>query len=201
MARVVGVVLAAGSGSRMGAPKAQLLLNGVRLVDRAVAALREGGCDDVLAVVRTGVAVPDAHTVVNPAPQRGMRSSLGLAIGAADPDADALAVVLVDTPGVGAAQVRRVVAGWIPGRIAIAGYAGRRGHPTVMSPGLWRQALQLARSDEGARALLAARPDLLDEIPVDGDPADLDTPADLANWTTTQRLELTTPNWGDLPRP
>jgi len=185
----------------MGAPKAQLLLNGVRLVDRAVAALREGGCDDVLAVVRTGVAVPDAHTVVNPAPQRGMRSSLGLAIGAADPDADALAVVLVDTPGVGAAQVRRVVAGWIPGRIAIAGYAGRRGHPTVMSPGLWRQALQLARSDEGARALLAARPDLLDEIPVDGDPADLDTPADLANWTTTQRLELTTPNWGDLPRP
>ena len=184
VARVVGAVLAAGSGSRMGSPKAELRVAGRRLVDRAVAALTDGGCDEVVAVVRAGVAVPGARVVVNTDPERGMRSSLALAVDAlGEGNSDALAVLLVDMPGVGAAAVRSVVAGWSPGRIAVASYSGRRGHPTVMSPELWRVALDLAEGDEGARALLASRPELLDEIPVDGDPADLDTQADLADWT------------------
>jgi CTP:molybdopterin cytidylyltransferase MocA len=186
VARVVGGVLAAGSGSRMGSPKAQLRVDGVRLVDRAVAALTVGGCDEVIAVVRAGVTVPGARVVVNTDPERGMRSSLALAVDAVGA-ADALAVLLVDMPGVGAAAVRSVVAAWTPGRIAVASYSGRRGHPTVMSPELWRAALELAEGDEGARALLASRPELLDEIAVDGDPADLDTPADLTSWTEPGR--------------
>jgi molybdenum cofactor cytidylyltransferase/nicotine blue oxidoreductase len=51
-----------------------------------------------------------------------------------------------------------------------------------MAPDLWRTALELAGPDEGARRLLAARPDLVDEVRVDGDPADLDTPGDLTRW-------------------
>ena len=166
----------------MGAPKAELLLDGVRLVDRAVAALTDGGCAEVVAVTRTGMAVPGARVVVNPDPERGMRSSLALAVDAVG-GVDALAVLLVDMPGVGSAAVRSVISAWRPGRIAVASYFGRRGHPTVMSPGLWRTALELASGDEGARALLASRPELLDDIAVDGDPGDLDTPADLTNWT------------------
>jgi molybdenum cofactor cytidylyltransferase/nicotine blue oxidoreductase len=110
-----------------------------------------------------------------------MRSSLTLAVEAAG-DVDAVAVLLVDTPGIGAGAVRAVLAAWRPGRIAIAVYGGRRGHPTVMEPALWLQALAGADADEGARALLRARADLVDEVSVTGDPADLDTPADLENW-------------------
>jgi len=157
--RVVGAVLAAGSGSRMGAPKAELRVDGVRLVDRAVTVLRDAGCRDIVAIVRPGVAVPGARVVVNADPERGMRSSLALAVAAVDRDLDALAVLLVDTP-----------------------YGGRRGHPTVMSAQLWRDALAMAAADEGARAFLASRSDLVDEVPVDGDPTDLDTPNDLAQW-------------------
>jgi molybdenum cofactor cytidylyltransferase/nicotine blue oxidoreductase len=117
-----------------------------------------------------------------------MRSSLALAVDAVDEaDADAFAVLLVDMPGVGAAAVRSVVAAWTPGRIAVASYSGRRGHPTVMSPQLWRAALDVAQGDEGARTLLASRPELVDEIPVEGNPADLDTPADVADWTSPSR--------------
>jgi molybdenum cofactor cytidylyltransferase/nicotine blue oxidoreductase len=58
-----------------------------------------------------------------------------------------------------------------------------------MAPDLWRAALEIADSDEGARALLAARPDLVDEVQVAGDPTDLDTPVDLARWTSTRRLD------------
>lgn len=174
-------MLAAGAGTRMGSPKASLTLDGQRLVDRAVAALREGGCEPVIAVVRAGTAVPGAVAVVNVDPERGMRSSLALAVEAAA-DAQALAVLLVDTPGIGASAVRATVEAWRPGRIAIAGYGGRRGHPTVMEPALWRAALELAGEDEGARVLLRRRPDLVDEIAVQGDPIDLDTPAEFESW-------------------
>jgi molybdenum cofactor cytidylyltransferase/nicotine blue oxidoreductase len=165
----------------MGAPKADLAVEGVRLVDRAVRVLRDSGCDPVIAVVRPGAAPGGARAVENPEPQRGMRSSLELAVSAAT-DAEALAVVLVDLPGVTAAAVATVVAAWRPGRIAVASYAGRRGHPTVMSPALWREALTLAGADEGARGLLGARPDLVDEVAVSGTATDLDTPDDLRRW-------------------
>jgi molybdenum cofactor cytidylyltransferase/nicotine blue oxidoreductase len=169
----------------MGAPKASLVLDGQRLVDRAVATLRAGGCEPVIAVVRPGADVPGGLAVINADPERGMRSSLALAVEAAG-DADALAVLLVDTPGIGAEAVREVVAAWRPGRIAIAAYDGRRGHPTVMAPALWPAALAIAGADEGARALLRQCPDLVDEVAVRGDPADLDTPADVTNWQATQ---------------
>lgn len=178
---VAAAVLAAGSGTRMGAPKAELVVAGMRLVDHAVDVARDAGCAPVIAVVRTGTAVRNATVVVNPDPDRGMRSSLALAVDAVD-EVDALAVLLVDAPGVGAEAVRAVVDVWTPGRIAVGRYAGRRGHPIVMAPQLWRAALELAGPDEGARALLAARPELVDEVDVPGDPADLDTPEDLARW-------------------
>ncbi|MEO8888384.1 MAG: nucleotidyltransferase family protein [Jatrophihabitantaceae bacterium] len=181
MSHVMGVVLAAGSGTRMGAPKAALVLDGSRLIDRAVSVLSAAGCSSVLAVTRADVPVIGARRVINPEPGRGMRSSLALAVEAA-PDADALAVLLVDLPGVSAVAVRAVVAAWRPGRIALGSYAGRRGHPTVMEPALWREALSLAGPDEGARALLASRPELVDEVAVPGSADDLDSPEDLARW-------------------
>jgi molybdenum cofactor cytidylyltransferase/nicotine blue oxidoreductase len=178
---VAAAVLAAGSGVRMGGPKAELVVAGVRLLDRAVHVAREAGCAPVYAVVRDGTAVTGAEALVNPDPARGMRSSLALAVAAAA-SADALAVLLVDTPGVTAAAVRAVAAGWRPDRIAVARYGSRRGHPIVMAPQLWRLALEAAGPDEGARALLGARAELVDEVDVAGDPADLDTPDDLARW-------------------
>ena len=183
--RVAGAVLAAGDGSRMGTPKGELVVNDERLVDRAVRVVRAAGCQPVLAIVRAGTQVPDARVVINPDPARGLRSSLVLAVDeiSADGGVDAFAVLLADLPGVGADAIRTVVEAWRPGRIGVGSYAGRRGHPTVMSPALWREAVSLAEPDEGAKRLLATRPELVDEIEVDGDPADLDTPQDLRRWT------------------
>ena len=178
--QVAGVVLAAGAGTRMGGPKAELVLDGERLVDRAVRVLRSGGCDPVLAVVRDCTAVPDARVVVNPDPQRGMRSSLELAVAAAP--VGAIAVLLADLPGIDAEAVRAVVAAWRPGRIAIATYGGRRSHPVVAPTMLWNAALALAGPDEGARAFMAAHPEYVDPVEVPGDPVDLDTPDDVRSW-------------------
>lgn len=178
---MAAAVLAAGAGSRMGAPKAELVIDGARLLDRAVAAAHAAGCTPVYAVVREASDVENAIVVVNPDPDRGLRSSLELAVTAAG-SAVAVAVLLVDNPGISAEAIAAVVAAWTPGRIAIGRYRGRSGHPIVMAPELWRAALVLAGPDEGARAFLAAHPELIDEVDVPGDPSDLDTPDDLTRW-------------------
>ncbi len=179
----------------MGTPKAEVQVDGERLLDRAVRVVTDAGCHPVWAVVRTGVRVPGGVLpLVNPAPERGMRSSLELAVDAARREGvDALAVVLVDTPGLAVAAVSAVVAAWSPGRVAIGTYAGRRGHPTVMGAQAWPAALATAGPDEGARAYLAAHPDLLDEVAVPGDPTDVDTPAQLRDWLASRRAELPDP--------
>lgn len=167
----------------MGQPKGELVVGGSRLVDRAVATLRAGGCDPITVVVRPGTQVAGGVVVVNPDPARGMRSSLELALDAAH-DCDALAMLLADMPGVAPGAVTASCRSWRPGRIVVATYSGVRGHPIVMAPGLWREALTLARPDEGARALLRERPQLVDEVSVTGDATDLDTPQDLARWSS-----------------
>lgn len=177
---IAGIVLAAGSGSRMGAAKADLVVDGERLLDRAVRALADGGCAPVYAVVRDSTAT-DAIEVINQDADSGMRSSLvlGIAVGGG---ADAVAVHLVDLPGVGADAVRAVVAAWTPGRIAVGRIGERRVHPIVMAPAQWQQAVNVAGADEGARRYLAAHPELITEVDVAGSADDLDTPEDLARW-------------------
>ena len=181
----VGVVLAAGGGLRMGEPKAEIEVGGARLLDRAIEALRRGGCAVVIAVVREGVVVDGGGTaVVNPDPGRGMRSSLeiGLEAAARYTGVDAVAVTLVDLPGVDGRTVRTVLDGWQHGRIAVGRSGDHRVHPTVMAPLQWTQAVTLAEDDEGARRYLDAHADLVDEIEVSAAPDDLDTPDDLAAW-------------------
>ena len=167
----------------MRTPKATLVVNGIRLVDRAIGALRAGGCDPVFAVVRAGVEIADATPVLNPEPDRGLASSLALAVdAAAHAGAEALLITLVDMPGVDGVTVRAVREAYTPGRVAMAAYPDRQGHPVAMSLALWREALELADADEGARALLAARPLVIDVVRVSSNPADLDTPEQLREW-------------------
>jgi molybdenum cofactor cytidylyltransferase/nicotine blue oxidoreductase len=164
----------------MGAPKADLVVDGERLLDRAVRAMRGGGCTPVYAVVRDGTEC-DARTVINPDPDQGQRSSLELGVAAAS-EVTAIAVLLVDMPGIGAEAVRAVVQAWRPRRIAVGRIAKHRVHPIVMAPSQWHEALAMAEADEGARRYLAAHPELVDEIEVLGSPQDLDTPDDVDDY-------------------
>ena len=171
----------------MGTPKADLLVDGRRLVERAVAALAAAGCAEVIVVVRPGTApVPGARRVVNPAPDRGMRSSLVLGLAAAG--GDGVAVLLVDTPGIGADAIRAVVDRWRadPTRIVVASFAGRRAHPIVMAASRWPAAVARAGPEEGARRYLDEQARLVDEVGVVGDPSDLDRPGDLMAWRASR---------------
>jgi CTP:molybdopterin cytidylyltransferase MocA len=185
MGSVVGLLLAAGSGSRMGQPKALVRgADGRPWVQTAARALRDGGCERVTVVVGASsdevTALLDGLPWADPVPAAGwaagMSASLvaGLAALAAS-DADCAVVALVDTPDVGADVVERVLGAVGTSRAALgrAAYGGRPGHPVVLGRDHWAGVLEATGGDRGARDYLAAHPGTLVEC------ADLATGADV----------------------
>jgi len=185
------VLLAAGQGSRFGRPKALVELDGQTLAERGIGMLRAGGADPVLIVI--GAAQVDlapecqVRTVGNDDWRTGMGSSLRAALHAlADPDVGpdvgAAVVALADQPLVGAEAVSRLIAAYQAGAgVAVAGYDGRPRNPVLLAREHWPEVIAMATGDQGARAFLRARPDLvtLVECGDTGRPDDIDTPADL----------------------
>jgi CTP:molybdopterin cytidylyltransferase MocA len=193
--RVAGVLLAAGQGSRFGRPKALVELDGQTLAERGIGMLEAGGADPVLIV--TGAAEvelgPDhrVRAVYNDEWRTGMGSSLRAALRAlTDPDVgaevgpevSAAVVALADQPLVGAEAVSRLIAAHRAGAsVAVAAYDGRPRNPVLLAREHWPEVVSMATGDQGARAFLRARPDLvtLVECGDTGRPDDIDTPADL----------------------
>lgn len=189
---VAGLLLAAGEGRRYGMPKALVTVpgspagpgGGRLLVEHGLDTLRRGGCDPVAVVLGAAAEQVVARTdltgalvVTNPDWRSGMGSSLraGLAALAASP-ATAVAVLLVDTPGVTPAAVARLLGHARPDALAAASYRSRQGHPVLLGRAHWAGVAELATGDRGARPYLAAHPAVL--VPCDdvADGTDLDVP-------------------------
>lgn len=187
----VGLLLAAGGGSRMGTPKALVAdPSGGSFVERGVRVLRDGGCSPVVVVVGAEAEqagelarTAGADLVVEvPDWAQGQSASLRSGIAAVQAtDAEVACVLLVDLPDVGPEVVAKVcrAAGESRDALARAAYQGVPGHPVVLGRDHWQGVLDLAAGDKGARDYLAAHEHQLVEC---GDLAtgrDVDTPADL----------------------
>jgi CTP:molybdopterin cytidylyltransferase MocA len=185
--RVAGVLLAAGSGSRLGTPKALVEVAGVRLVDRGAGLLRAGGADPVVVVTGAApVTLPGVITVFNPDWATGMGSSLAAGLRSVPDDCTAAVVALVDQPLVGPAAVQRLIDAHTRGAgVAVAAYHGQPRNPVLLAREHWAEVIGLAAGDVGARPFLRAHQDLvmLVECADTGQPDDVDTPEDLARLT------------------
>lgn len=180
----------------MGRPKLLLPYQGDTVVGALVASLRQGGVSDIVLVtapddepLRAWGDRAGLRLAVNPAPERGMLSSIREGLAAAG-GADLLArsgrpllVTPADLPALRPETVAALLRhGFRDGStLLVPSYRGRRGHPLLVSPARLPEieTLDLA---VGLRELLERHPDQVEKIAVE-DPGilqDVDTPEDYA---------------------
>jgi molybdenum cofactor cytidylyltransferase len=144
---VAGVVLAAGTSSRMGQNKLFLQVEGEPLVRRVVGRAARAGFDPLIVVVgheadlvRRALDGIPYRPVVNPDYERGVNSSLRAGIQAAsETPARAAVVVLADMPFVTTAMMERLIDSYRSGDapLVISDYGGVNAPPMLYDRSLF----------------------------------------------------------------
>jgi len=143
-----GIVLAAGTSTRMGENKVLLRVGGEALVRRAVRAALEGGLEPVVVVLgheasRVGAELAGlpCRIVSNPAYASGMNTSLEAGLGALPGETTSAVVLLADMPFVDAAMVRSLLVqgGESDAPLVVSRYGGVMAPPTLYRRSLFAE--------------------------------------------------------------
>jgi molybdenum cofactor cytidylyltransferase len=193
---VVGaVLLAAGSGSRLGGrPKSLLELGGVPLIRRQLIALSGAGVDEVVVVlghhaeaIEAAVREFPVTLARNPAPDDGQASSVRIGLQALTGKLDAVVVALADQPMINARDITTLIGAFKKrgdASMVVPRVAGEPGNPVIFEAELrdhW-----LAGDVNGAcRRWREANPGRVCWLDTDNQRyrVDIDTPEDLVRFT------------------
>lgn len=162
--RVVAIVLAAGSSTRLGRPKQSIVLDDETLLQRAERVARSVA-DEVIVVTEQ----------LNPDAAEGIASSIRTGVRLAGGDARIL-ITLCDQPLITAEHLRALLD--VDAPIVATGYAGTAGAPAVFAPSLVPELLAL-RGDRGARAVIEAHRNIAKVIPFEDAAVDIDREDDV----------------------
>ncbi len=202
---VAAIILAAGAGSRFGEePKLLADLDGRPVLQHVLDAVDAFTPAETVVVlghaadrIEAGVTWRAERRVTNPDPGRGLSSSVRVGLEAlAGSRAAAALIVLGDQPQVSVAVMGALLAEARaqPERpIVVPLYASDGGrNPVLLRHAAWPLAAALS-GDRGFGPLIAAHPELVAEVAVEGDNPDIDTPADLQSRRSTSPIR---PNGG-----
>ena len=165
------LVTAAGNSTRFGEDKLRLPVGGQPMGVHALDVLRQVPFSFRMLVTSAdkGYLIEAARdrgfaVVINPAPERGMSSSVRLGTehivkGGAY---DGILYAVADQPGLSAATVERLSNAFFeePHRIWAPEAEGKRGNPVIFPAMLFDELLQVT-GDRGGRQIIAAHPELL----------------------------------------
>jgi len=180
------IILAAGSSTRMGQPKALLAIGGLSFLGhilrnhRAVRLPVTVVLGSHQAEIQAAVDLSDTVVLVNPRPEDGPLSSLRIALESAE-QAEALVIHPVDHPLVRVSTLQALLDARdeSPDAIIVPAFGARRGHP-VLFPRRYFQDLRAAPLDQGARYVVRTHAESVISVEVmdEGVIHNIDTPTD-----------------------
>lgn len=191
---VVGVILAAGAGTRMGIPKALVRApDGASWLSRRRQDLLVAGCEEVLVVLGAEAerAIPLVNAdwyVVSTSWSEGISASLRTGLREiSSRNFDAALIQLVDTPDIGTDVVERVLKRANPASLARAVYQGVPGHPVLIGREHWADLQETLSGNSGAKAYLQRNGAARIECGDLATGVDIDTPDGLRRYYSQDR--------------
>lgn len=193
-AGVGAVILAAGSSSRMGAPKQTLRYRGESLLRRAALAALGAGCRPVVVVTGAHAELSRCELVglgvlevFNTRWESGMASSVRAGVEgllAADADVAAAVLMLCDQPHATADVVSGLVAAHRATRkpVVASVYGGGFGVPALFGRALFAELTRLEGA-AGAKQVIKRHASEAHFLPFQGGEVDVDTPDDFSRLT------------------
>jgi molybdenum cofactor cytidylyltransferase len=179
---VTGLVLAAGSSSRLGEPKQLLPFRGTTLLGATLDVARQCEFDQLLvtvggaaADVQAAVDFTGTEIVENREFGSGCGSSISAAIARVDGATEGIVLMLGDQPGVSAETVRRLIDQGRTSQVAVCHYADGRGHPFWFARSVFDDLLTL-HGDKAVWKVLESGRYSVTEVGIEGRvPIDVDT--------------------------
>lgn len=184
---IAGILLAAGSSTRMGSNKLLFTLEGEALIHRAARQALEAGVDPLIVVlgheaerVREALEGVDCLIALNPEHARGVNRSLKAGMAELPPAASAVIVMLADMPHVSTTMLRAMIARYRTGTapLVISDYGGINAPPMLYDRVLFDELGAMEGEGCGRQVVKRHRPEA-DVMPWPAEAlADLDVPAD-----------------------
>jgi molybdenum cofactor cytidylyltransferase len=187
------VVLAAGASRRLGQPKHLLRVDGESLLHRAVRMAQATQPVDLVVVfsaetrpLSETIVDLDARTILCTDADYGMGATLRTGIAALASTCEAALIVVIDQPRLDLVHLCALRDRWRedPSRAAASAYANTLGVPAIL-PRTWFGELDGADSQHGARNLLRTRSAEVSVIEAPQLALDIDTPADLEQFRSS----------------
>ena len=183
------IILAAGPSVRLGKPKQLLQYNGESLIQRAVRAGEETGCDPIVAVlganfekIEAEIDSQSTHVVKNISWEEGMGSSIRTGLSKLlklKPRIEEMIIMLCDQPFVDSVLLKKLIRERrsTEKEIVACKYVDTVGVPVLYSKTRFPELLAL-KGDEGAKKLLLRHQQEVTTIPFPEGIIDIDTAED-----------------------
>jgi molybdenum cofactor cytidylyltransferase len=197
-----GIILAAGTSSRLGRPKQLVEVDGRILLSRTVAAALASKlervvlvlgheADRILACLKEILDNPRIGVTVNYRYREGMSGSLRhglLQVCSAFP---AIMVILGDHPLLDSGTIDLLLDKFNDSEkdICVSTHSGRQGHPVIFSSRFYKDIMNI-KGDVGARDIVRENPDCVLRVEVENEDCflDIDTEEDLASLHRTRLI-------------
>jgi molybdenum cofactor cytidylyltransferase len=188
---VYAIILAAGASSRLGSPKQLLEWRNRPLLEHAIVNARAVLNERVIVVLgahaeamHTTIDLGGVTSIINPAWQEGMASSIRAGVHALPESASAVLILLCDQPLINAAHMQNLLSAWqtAPNRIVASQYHHSVGVPALFPAEFFEYLLSL-NGDRGAKPLLMRFENRLLKIPLLEAELDIDSVGDFDRLT------------------